>query len=344
MTPTRLADIATAAASKNARNARSLLTSAEAARQALGVARLPWGIGDVVAAAVAKVEARRRLAVIGSTKIPAPIAIRLERKLQELATPIVEGWVVPPATGRGGTGGRIFATVRRAGKSAIVPGKVFAVDARGAAAKNWHKNGKWSANDVEVEIGLGRHWIRDVYRRDLAVVDGILTLDLAQAGAGLAVDGAEVLAGTFARHGRGFALVVEGGALVVDGLGPITHLTSKELEAIREGGKPAARVEKRIAKARADRAARAVAACGELVAFLDLHPQVDTSAVVTLRDSVAAGNCRVGTADWIARHFPGRKSATLGELLEAAYRTGDRARFVERIALHMAHRGLTVAA
>ena len=105
-----------------------------------------------------------------------------------------------------------------------------------------------------------------------------------------------------------------------------------------------ASVAKRIAAARADRAARAVAACGELISFLDLHPQVDTSRVVTLRDSIAAGNCRVGTQDWVARHFPGRSSATIGELLEAAYRTGDRPRFVERIALHIAHRGLTVAA
>lgn len=37
--------------------------------------------------------------------------------------------------------------------------------------------------------------------------------------------------------------------------------------------------------------------------------------VVTIEDSLAAGNCESGTMQWVAQHLPGRRSATIGELL-----------------------------
>lgn len=36
---------------------------------------------------------------------------------------------------------------------------------------------------------------------------------------------------------------------------------------------------------------------------------------VTVRDSIAAGNCESGTSHWIARHFPGQESATVEEIV-----------------------------
>jgi hypothetical protein len=337
MSPEQIA--ARVGASVARRNIAGWSSAREALRAALGCKRLPPGLGEICDAAH-QLALERRMST--ARPVARPMSARLLDYVRDVARPIVSD-CFRNASGAYAGGDTLVGVTRcwppaRPGFSAREP------TATGAAARRWSVSGKWSGNDAEYDVRVSRHWLRDVYRRGLAAVDGVFTLDLGAASAARVAD-ADVFAGVFARQGRGFALEVERGGLAVDHEGAITHLSIREMDALAAGGRKAAAVAKRVQAAREARAARAVRdERTDLVRFLDLHPEVDTSVEVTVRDSVTAGNCLVGTSGWVARHFPGRTRATLRELLEVAHATGDRVAYVERIALHVASRARSTAA
>jgi len=73
------------------------------------------------------------------------------------------------------------------------------IDISGSTNRVWSKNGKWSGNDSYINAAVALTWYSRVYRRGLAVIDGIFVLDV------LSEDekGYTVLAG---KQGRGFSV------------------------------------------------------------------------------------------------------------------------------------------
>jgi hypothetical protein len=114
------------------------------------------------------------------------------------------------------------------------------------------------------------------------------------------------------RQGKGTSLVTERGVIarLADGstvhARDLTHarkLAAARVRAIRPG----------------DGAQRA--------AGIDRWTAAELAVEIRAADSIRAGNCPSGTADWIARHFAGRDVATVGDVLRSAFATSDRVRF-----------------
>jgi hypothetical protein len=72
----------------------------------------------------------------------------------------------------------------------------------------------------------------------------------------------------------------------------------------------------------------------EAYMMINLHDYPDV--VVTERDSRWAGNCTVGTEEWLSKHFPGRRTVTVGEILTI----DDKRLFTERAAIMAVRRHL----
>lgn len=167
-------------------------------------------------------------------------------------------------------------------------GDVLAAKGRSITALS--QNGKWRGNDANLSVTVSRTWLRDVYRSGLAILDGLLTLSaISIEGTPSGVDAWQAV---WVEQGRGFDLNAVSGVIVRRN-GQTAHAQTLT------GG--LAILSKR------KKASQSVILPEDLAAFGDLQ--------VTLEDSSAAGNCPSGTRDWIARHFPGRESATIREVL-----------------------------
>lgn len=168
------------------------------------------------------------------------------------------------------------------------------------------------------EFRVSPTWARDVRDAGLACAGGMLTLGAARLD--VIVPGAQaVWTAAWARQGRGTSLVTERGVIALLADGSYVHARdvahARKLARARSGAAQAAR-----ADAAARRASKAAARCAGLAAW----SAAELAAPITAESSVAAGNCETGTADWIARHLPGVVEATVGEVLQAAFSTGDR--------------------
>jgi len=150
---------------------------------------------------------------------------------------------------------------------------------------------RWRVCDITHTIRVRRDWRARVQRRGCAIVDGLLTLDYdhrsgraviaRQHGATGIRDESCYLAehGGVWAHGRTYAAALDRAYTRA------AHAQQTALQCLVVALRDAA----------------VAAAAGDIM--------------VTLDDSVAAGNCRIGSADWAARHFPGRSSATGAEIL-----------------------------
>jgi hypothetical protein len=163
--------------------------------------------------------------------------------------------------------------------------------AHGEGQRVWSSNGKWSGNDATLSITVSPLWLRTVHQTGLAVVDGLFTLSAREIDA---PDGYRAWDATWVVQGRGFDLRTEFGVIVRAASGETSHgrTLKSALGVLR----------------RRTRAAR-------VVALGDINPADYPDVMVTLADSRRAGNCPSGTADWVAKHFPGRTSAPVAEVL-----------------------------
>lgn len=171
-------------------------------------------------------------------------------------------------------------------------------------------NGKWTAT---IQSGWNLH----VAKRGLARVDGMPTL------AGLPVEsetpGEEIFRAKWLEKGRGFAAHVRSGYIVRRVIGSRTYtahagsigaarslITRQTPESLRAADERAAAKAAAIERIQAKIAAKLEA--GQLNGFAPVN--------VTISDSLAVGNCGSGTRNWIAKHFPGRKTATVAEIVQ----------------------------
>lgn len=170
-------------------------------------------------------------------------------------------------------------------------------------------DGRW---DVFVQP----QWTIQVDQRGLAKVDGLPTL--AALPVETETEGEEVFRAKWLERGRGFAVHTREGYIVRRTVGEgvytahapsiagaralITRQLPESHRAVTERqARLAAKIEAMQAELRAKLESGRLNGCAQVV--------------VTIADSLAVGNCGTGTRAWIAAHFPGRKSATVEEIL-----------------------------
>jgi hypothetical protein len=295
------------------------------AREALGVSRLPAGWPAAVErAALAGIEVGERV------RARRAASIRRRAEAAALKTPegaaraalLSCGYRRSESSWAGGEH-RVRAVVARG-----------RVDARGWSSYETARNhspgaGRYRAGtNSHLEVTVGPRWLTRVQQAGIAVVDGMLTLEAQRLPRqqlrrwGIA-DNVEAWEASWAVQSRGFGLRVERG-LIVREYGVATHVAGP-LEA------------RTVLRGQLQLSKRAEAA-REAHAGFDAD---DLQVVVYRRDSAAAGNCATGTTDWIARHLPGRSSATVAEVLAAAAASGDRLALAQaacRVAVRRAQR------
>jgi len=199
-------------------------------------------------------------------------------------------------------------------------------DCGGWADKAWSSNGKWSGSNSVHSITVRSDWESEVFGRGLAVVDGLFTLDAhpVEVPDSVAGDVVELYDATWAVQSKGVGVRSERGLIAVSDEGWRFHASSTR--ALRRGYNRRARQE-------ADAEVARLSSTRDAEEFLARLEEGERHLEVTLADSSAAGNCSTGSRDWAARHFRGRKTATVEEVIRVAYHSGDRVRFVVAAAL-----------
>ena len=171
-----------------------------------------------------------------------------------------------------------------------------APSAAGEARKCWSKNGKWSGSDAFLRVSISPSW-----RWSVASIPG-----LADAGGMLTTHARECSPGvwraSWVRQSRGFDLRSESGYIVRCPDGTFAHArTEKAANQVCKRREAFLRREAKAAKLRGLSASEIVSQFGGIE--------------IIRRDSLRAGNCETGTDSWIAKHMPGRSSATVKEIL-----------------------------
>lgn len=189
------------------------------------------------------------------------------------------------------------ASGRWAGGDTVVQCSIGSPSATGDSRRAWSDNGKWSGLNAYYSLAVPADWSSRVGSiPGLPTAGGLLTLD---AQPREPINGCPAWDATWARNGRGFDVVVERGVIALDGT---RWLHGKTETAIRRLlAPPTPRKPADPAKTQAARWTRWERQHGAVLVTVDQHER--------------AGNCREGTLQWAARHFDGRTSATVGELV-----------------------------
>ena len=164
--------------------------------------------------------------------------------------------------------------------------------------REWSSNGKWSGQSASHTIGIMRCW-----RQKVLGVPGLV-----DAGGMLTTHAVEIEPGlyeaTWIEQSKGLTLKQVDGCILKQG------------SEFYHGKSPAAcrRVAKTREKAKAAEKAlqRQIEAMSAVPALIEQYGDLQ----VRRSDSLKAGNCEAGTDNWIARHFPDRKSVTIREILD----------------------------
>lgn len=164
----------------------------------------------------------------------------------------------------------------------------------------YSKRCTWCRRNLDVYITCQKNWKTNVESRGLACVDGMPTLYAKRV---RSERGVELFRAVWVAKGRG-------------------HNGSKVQGYI-------ARVpfERQLLTAHAETAEKALATVARRREALklerrlaDISKQVLSGefahVLVQIRDSLKAGNCESGTQSWVNQYFPGRTSATVGELIK----------------------------
>ena len=178
----------------------------------------------------------------------------------------------------------------------------------------WHHNKPWRATRLRMTLTIPTDWRVNVHRAGLANAGGLLTLAAKQ----VAEDAWEA---SWLTQGRGYDFRVERGYIVRAADGTYAHgRTLKSARAIADGRTRVwgERVRQAHARKRAEAQARlrelrdqlAGMTRGQILAAFGDVP-------ISIKDSVRAGNCDLGTRQWCARWVDGRTSGTVRDVLES---------------------------
>lgn len=183
----------------------------------------------------------------------------------------------------------------------------------------YSKHCSYRQTDGVWDVAIQPRWTIEVARRGLAKVDGMPTL--AALPVETPVEGEEVYRAKWLENGRGFGLHVREGYIVRRTIGVRTYTAhAPSIAAARSLITRQTPESERATTERATKlAAKTEALQAKLAAKLEsgrLNGYAEV--VVTIGDSLAVGNCSSGTRAWIARNFPGRKRATIEEIIGVA--------------------------
>lgn len=153
--------------------------------------------------------------------------------------------------------------------------------------KDWHyyaKSCKYPKIHVLSTITVPAGWRVRVLRRDLAMVDGLLTLDAAP----LAAKGAELFAARWLEQSRGYTLVVQDGYIARQGVVAYHGKTAKSA---------LAGLARKLKLAEDDQIFKALLTPEKITRLVKRHPDL----VVSVRDARNAGACEYGIRSWCYR-------------------------------------------
>lgn len=172
-----------------------------------------------------------------------------------------------------------------------------------------------------------KNWDRQVRRRDIAVVDQMLTLSAKKERRRekwQIPEQVEVFRATWVQQGLGVKIYTKEGYILRDPLaGVAVHVsdigyTNRDLTKGTVLTTGYQRLRRRIAQTTETRE--------KVDKYLEQFTESQLALVVRPHHSVRAGNCRSGTRDWINKNMPGRTHATVREVLTVAKNTKDRSR------------------
>jgi len=176
----------------------------------------------------------------------------------------------------------------------------------------WHRKHPWRATKLQMTLGVSVSWRADVYCAGLAEAGGLLTLSATQ----IAEDAWEA---SWLTQGRGYDFRVEHGYIVRAADGTYAHGRSlKSARAIADGRTKVwgEKLRQAHARKRAEAQARlrelrdqlAGMTRGQIIAAFGDVP-------ISIKDSVRAGNCDLGTRQWCNKWADGRTSGTIHDVL-----------------------------
>jgi len=184
----------------------------------------------------------------------------------------------------------------------------------------WHHKHPWRATELHITLTLPTNWRRSVFAAGLADAGGMLTLSATR----IAEDAWEA---TWLVQGRGYDFRVQSGYIVRAADGTYAHGRSlKSARAIADGRTKVwgEKLRQAHARKRAEAQARlrelrdqlASMTRGQIIAAFGDVP-------ISLRDSLRAGNCDLGTRQWCARWVDGRTSGTVRDVLNSGAPLGE---------------------
>jgi len=184
----------------------------------------------------------------------------------------------------------------------------------------WHYRKPWRATELWLTITVPFNWRSSVLAAGLADAGGLLTLSAKQ----VAEDAWEA---TWLVQGRGYDFRVQSGYIVRCADGTYAHGRSlKAARAIADGRTKlwAEKIRQAHARKRAEAQARlrelrdqlAGMTRGQILAAFGDVP-------ISIKDSVRAGNCDLGTRQWCARWAAGRTSGTVRDVLNSGAPLGE---------------------
>lgn len=154
----------------------------------------------------------------------------------------------------------------------------------------------YAKTDCSHHITVAPDWFTRVHLRGLARVDGLLTL----AAEPVDAEGYTVYRASWLRS-KGKRLTAEHGYIAIGEHGAAHAKTESAAKSI---------LTRRANEIRYTRHERKIRA-----ALHEMRLNGYAQIIVSIGDSIAAGNCRAGTEQFRDRHFPGRTTATIEEVL-----------------------------
>jgi len=182
--------------------------------------------------------------------------------------------------------------------------------AEGITETVWHEKKVRSGTNSTLIVAFSQTWYTDVFKKGISVIAGMVTTHATEIEPG-------VFRASWVEQGRGFSLRKVSGFIVVAGHDAVHGPTESAAKQTARRRNPEYQAEQ--SRQAAERAKRVEAKIGPIRAMLergDIGSFGDIT--VTFADSIRAGNCETGTTHWRNKHFPGRESATIREVLAVA--------------------------
>jgi len=184
----------------------------------------------------------------------------------------------------------------------------------------WHHRKPWRATELWITLTVPASWRSSVLAAGLADAGGLLTLSATR----IAEDAWEA---SWLVQGRGYEFRVERGYIVRAADGTYAHGRSlKSARAIADGRTKV--WGEKLRQAHARKRAEAQARLRELYNTLASMTRGQIIAAfgdvpISMKDSVRAGNCELGTRQWCARWVDGRTSGTVRDVLNSGAPLGE---------------------